>query len=607
MWSLEASSEVPQPRSGLRYILLMALTAATGALGLSVANRQFAPEMYSKSGPVEIAEALAAGQNYAVFDLNVNIREIRDAHIARMPVAPELAILGASHWQEAHMDLLPGINAYNAHVHRDYWEDMLGMAEMFIRHDKLPKRMVISIRDNLFTPVEKRKDHLWLPGVPYYRAMAKRLGLKEQGIIETLPVARWREIVSVPMLFENVTRWFNAEEHPHATSSRYLKTLDTLLPDGSIIWSREHRALFTQKRTNALSVAFANVNAGAPPQIDPKGVEAIEALLIDLKSRGVEVIFAHPPFNPDYFERVRKAPYMAGLERVKNLAKRLAEKHGLRTVGSFDPADIGCDASMYIDAEHANSDCLGRIMHQIMRPDAKPEAPQVVAGTGFKFDFGTPPQRATIVAASAPAGDAPKLVIAQAAALDAPKAASVKIERAPSTANAAAKTDDLALQQLAILKNANAMTAAREDQVQPHVAASPSRELGAAGLTLPLSGKADDLALQQAAILANARKASARDNLGGEGSKPMASVIASAPSDDRQRSKPLHETETRPSTVTERTPSPPKPTTARDTHRTTARASARRVIKTVVIERGWPGDPVRRFVVVQNVPAGKTN
>ena len=39
-------------------------------------------------------------------------------------------MLGASHWQEAHADLLPGRRFYNAHVHRDYYEDLLAVAEM---------------------------------------------------------------------------------------------------------------------------------------------------------------------------------------------------------------------------------------------------------------------------------------------------------------------------------------------------------------------------------------------------------------------------------------------------------------------------------------------
>lgn len=340
--------------------------AVTGLLGITLANKSFAPEMYSTSGPIEIATALAAGQNHSVFDLNVNIREIRNAHIARLSKAPEIAVLGASHWQEAHADLLPGAGLYNAHVHRDYYEDLLAVAGMFVRHDKLPRTMVIAIRDNLFTPIDERQDHLWLPGIPYYRSMARELGIAQHSYLSTLPIARGRELISIAMLFENVTRWYKADERPHASTQRYFKRLDTLLPDGSIVWSREHRAHFTDKRAHALAEASAAYNATRPPKIDPDGVAAVDTLIGYLKARNVEVTLAVPPFNPVYFDRVRESDYMRGLRRVDAVIRRLADKHALRVIGSFDPDEVGCTADMYIDSEHSNPQCLSKVFDQLL-------------------------------------------------------------------------------------------------------------------------------------------------------------------------------------------------------------------------------------------------
>ncbi len=364
----------------LRYVMIVAVLSALGMFGIWMANKQFAPEMYHSRGSHPIAEAFSKGQNYAVFDLNLNIRELRNAHIAAMEKAPEVVILGASHWQEAHADLLPDVNFYNAHIHRDYYEDMLGMVEMFVRHDKLPRTMVIAIRDNLFTPVKDRKDHLWLPGIRYYRAMTRRIGLEPHSILETLPVARWREQLSAAMLFENVTRWYNADQLPQASDARYFPSLDTLLPDGSIIWSRDHRALFTPARADAMALEFAAENANRPPQIDPKGVVAIEALLSFLTAKGVNVVLAHPPFNPIYFQQTRGTRYTVGLQNVEDLTRRLAQQFNLRVIGSFNPAHLGCTADMYIDAEHAGPACLQRVFDQLRpAPDQEHLAPSAVA------------------------------------------------------------------------------------------------------------------------------------------------------------------------------------------------------------------------------------
>lgn len=605
----------PTP-SAIRYLLLVMFVAALGTLGLSMLNRQFAPEMYSASGPVEIAKALAKGQNYSVFDLNVNIREIRDAHIARMPVAPELAILGASHWQEAHMDLIPEFNAYNAHVHRDYYEDMLGVTEMFVRHGKLPKTMVISLRDNLFTPIADRKDHLWLPGIPYYRAMAKRLGLEEAKLIDTLPVARWREVISVQMLFENVTRWFNAEEHPHETPTRYFKTLDTLLPDGSITWSREHRALFTETRARNLSLAFARANANAPPKIDPKGAEAIDRLISYLRTSGVEVILAQPPFNPIYFDQVRETPYMEGLRRVDALAQHLSEKHGLRIVGSFDPAKVGCDASMYIDAEHSNSACLGRIMSQFVNPGMAPQEPIVVSNApGMKFDFGAGAaiRQPKKVAAAATGGRAPTKRLVERAADRAPPAIPADVAKvgmgsdangplAQALGQAAAKIDDLALQQLAILKNSNAALAQDERAAgTERLAAGAQGEAPADAVTAeaPLA-KVDDLALQQLAIIANARAAAAKAVATPDVAIPVATVVASSP---------VIAIEKRPVARVVRPEPIKQPARNKQAPEKLIRAATTQKVQQpvwtteIVAERGWPGDPVRTYHIMRRLPA----
>lgn len=363
-------------KSFTKYLTAVAMMLAGGLGAVWQINRAYAPEMYDRSGPKVMAEALARHQNYAVFDLNINIREMRDEHIARLDYTPDVVILGASHWQEAHANLVRHKRLYNSHVHRDYWEDPLGVVEMFVRHNRLPKQMIIAVRDNQFVSIPERRDHLWLPGIPYYRDMARRLGLEAQSHWSTLPVERWRELLSLPMLHTNVARWYNATSRPHATDATELPDLDILLPGGSIVWSQAHKRLFTPERTERLSVEFAAFKAKNPPTIDPKGVEAFDALLAFLKRRGVEVFLAHPPYNSVFWQNVQGTPYMPAVRKVEQLTRDLADRHGARVIGSFDPADLGCAMSQYIDAEHADPACLGRLLDQYSAIDqSQPAAP----------------------------------------------------------------------------------------------------------------------------------------------------------------------------------------------------------------------------------------
>lgn len=346
------------------YVLAVLVFVVAGMAAVWKANIAFAPEMYDERGMVPAAVAHAEGRNYAVFDLNLNIRRWREEHVARFTETPDVVVLGASHWQEAHAGLIRSERMYNGHVHRDYWEDLLGVVEVYVRNRRMPKRMIIAIRDNQFRPIDSRTDFLWEPGIPNYRRMADRLGLPKQPAWKTYPWQRMKERLSLAMLFANVTRWYNATERPHATDERHFEALDTLLPDGSILWSAEHQRIFTPERTRAESLAFAEAKRNNPPTIDPLGVKSFDALLSFIKAQGTQVVLVHPPFNPIFYDAVKDSPYMKGLDRIRQLTRDLAAKHGLHVIGEFDPARVGCTADQYIDAEHANPACLQNIFNE---------------------------------------------------------------------------------------------------------------------------------------------------------------------------------------------------------------------------------------------------
>jgi hypothetical protein len=289
---------------------------------------------------------------------------MRDLHVAELKTIPDVVIFGASHWQEANAGLVKSMKFYNSHVHRDYWEDMLGVAEIWVRHKKLPKRVIIAMRDNLFTPIAKRKDFLWEPGIPYYRAMAARLGLEPGDYWESLPYQRMRERLSLAMLYTNVKRWYNADERPHESAEVHFNALDTLLPDGSIVWSAQHLKIFTPERSKREAIAFAELRRNSPPMVEERGVEAFNKLLDFLKAQGVTVYLVHPPFNPIYYDRLQGSPYAEGLRNIEELTQTIARAHGLKVIGGFNPHKVGCDASMYIDAEHSNAKCLQHIFDE---------------------------------------------------------------------------------------------------------------------------------------------------------------------------------------------------------------------------------------------------
>ncbi|MEM7633692.1 MAG: hypothetical protein AAF299_03965 [Pseudomonadota bacterium] len=347
-----------------RYLAVFALLATLGLAAIWQGNRYFYPMLFNDEMIVEVAEAHTQGRNYGVFDLNINIRDLRNATIERMTGTPDLVVLGASHWQEAHTDLLPQYNFYNSHVHRDYYEDMMAVTEMWVRHDKLPKEMIITIRDNLFTPVSERTDFLWYPGIKYYRDFASRIGFEPHASWQTLPYQTWRELVSLPLLWSQAKHQLQSDVMPHATDERQFDGLDTLLPGGSILWSGEHKRMFTADRARDEALKFAAARRNDPPKIDPKGLVHMEALFDFLTKQGVKVTLAHPQFNPVFWDAVQGSPYMDGLRKIEQITQDWSKKYGFAVMGGFSPDSVGCRAEQYIDAEHGDPACLGALLAQ---------------------------------------------------------------------------------------------------------------------------------------------------------------------------------------------------------------------------------------------------
>ncbi|MGH6898165.1 MAG: hypothetical protein ACREJ5_16725 [Geminicoccaceae bacterium] len=346
----------------LLYLLETAALAALLMSGIAAANYGLAPLSYSAAARARVAETLAGGSNYAVFDLNLDMRGLRRQHIARLEATPEVVVLGASHWQEAHAELLPGRRFYNAHVHRDYYEDLLAVVEMLLRHDRLPETLIMSIRDMTFLPVERRTDTLWLTALPDYRAMAARLGIDRHPWFETWPARRRFDLLSLPAMWDNALRWLTAAGRPGPARARALPTMDVLLADGSIGWSHAHRARFTRERARAEVRIAVAARRDQAPAIDPAAVTALDRLLGLLTECGVRVVLIHPPFNPDFYDRIESSAYGAGLRQVEAVTAHLARAHGATVVGSFDPAVAGCTPTMYIDAEHSGPACLQRVL-----------------------------------------------------------------------------------------------------------------------------------------------------------------------------------------------------------------------------------------------------
>ena len=346
------------------YLFLLLAIIVIGTVSVRAINVILAPMLFDQGKITKVAKAITHNTGYATYDLNIETRQLRREHIRNLPETPDLVVMGASHWQEAHGAIMPGVSFYNAHVHRDYFEDIVAVASWLVKYDKLPKKLVISIRDNQFTAPKERTDFLWVPVLRDYREAAPMFGLTPHEVYRNGLTPQLRQTVSFPLLLAHTERYLEAPQQPHVSDAPSHATLDMLLSDGAIYWSEKHRAEFTDERMRAESAALAAGKVDNPPTFDPEGVQAVDTVLGYLRARGVELYLAHPPYNPLVWDAVQGTPYMDGLREIESLVQAMARRHGIPIIGSFNPYDIGCTADMYIDGEHSNPTCLGMVLRQ---------------------------------------------------------------------------------------------------------------------------------------------------------------------------------------------------------------------------------------------------
>jgi hypothetical protein len=352
-----------------KQFLIIFISALLGFFGIVTAINYFyaGPAIFNRGYLRSIAEVLTGGENYAIYDPNLNWRALRREQILLLKQAPDVVIYGGSRWQEADGSGFPGRSVLNLHAHNDYYEDFLAVLHLLEREDRLPKTMVLSLRFSIFEPLEVREGVDWREWGSEYQSMAVALGLTPHSQVTLFRSYFYQSLLSPVAMWENWKKRQSVAQEPGPTRAPQLVDMDVIRSDGSLSWSESNR--------NRFSVAFANNDAAnklkrytdREPQIDERGVAAVEKLIEFLTARGVQVVFAQTPFHPAFYEGIKNRPFARTLARLEAIAQGWTSK-GVIVVGSFDPQRVNCGVDQFIDWHHTSSACLAAILRRVPPP-----------------------------------------------------------------------------------------------------------------------------------------------------------------------------------------------------------------------------------------------
>lgn len=355
--------------TAVRYLAALVGVIAVVFAGIGLANYLLNPLDYSEQYTHQVALDLAAGRNFANYDPNINIRALRAEEIRTMTATPDVVVLGGSRWQEARANLLTGSRTFfNAHVHNDYTEDALALVELLDEAGRLPHTLILSERFATFEPLSQRDSQEWIAWAPEYRRMAQRLGIAQDPILQTLPTAQVAGIFSAPTLFDRVRELAAKRDAPQATGATQMDDLDIFAADGSLHWSRQNIASFGGgflKNNIRSQLALLEDTA---PIVDPGMVAAMTKLIVFLQSRGVQVVMALTPYQPDFYAAVQGHSYARSLHQIEAVAEGWNQQLGVPLIGSYDATKLGCRPDQFRDILHPTAECLDHVMSQVPQP-----------------------------------------------------------------------------------------------------------------------------------------------------------------------------------------------------------------------------------------------
>lgn len=349
----------------IRYFIVFLATVFVAFAALGIANYHLDPLTFSSGHAATVVEEyFDQGQHYILRDPNFDFRGLRREHIKRLKATPEVIITGGSRVQEVSAKAVPGRTFYNAYVTLDGFADTLGVTEMLIQANRLPKTYIISIRGKQFIPIADAEGVDWKLLAPEYRALATRLGMKVPSWFESFPTEHWRNLFSVDRLMRQIELRRKSDAEPGG-STEYSGTHARIRADGSLSKSAAHRKAETPEAGDENARKGAAKDKKKRLRIDPGAVAGMGKLLDLLHQRGTQVVLLMTPMHPLYFGGIAGTQYGKDLDRVEQEVRRLAREHHALAIGGFDPKQAPCDRSDYQDWIHVTDRCVTLVLREV--------------------------------------------------------------------------------------------------------------------------------------------------------------------------------------------------------------------------------------------------
>ena len=318
-----------------------------------------------------ISTLLLQGENVTNLS-NYDERLVQKYYVGGLTQPRQIVVFGSSRAMMISSDMFPGRVFFNNSVSGATLEDHVAIYELYRERNLRPALMILELDPWLLNRYNGQVR--WKSLENEYRSASKRFS----GTHSSLTGFPWAstsfgaqggkllELISPSYFQASIKALWQASKTGQYTSTTD-QVADTQIKrtDGSIGYDRKTRSM---RADEVRSAAIAYVEEGSVYSLerfvalDPEYKNQLQDFLGALQTDGIRVVILLAPYHPDSYSRLIESNKYKIIVDAQHYFEQLAKSRGIPVMGSFSPADCGCNEADFYDGMHPKESCVRKIL-----------------------------------------------------------------------------------------------------------------------------------------------------------------------------------------------------------------------------------------------------
>lgn len=315
-----------------------------------------------------IVSLMSEGNNVTNIQ-NYNERYLQKKLIETGHFKPQLLIIGSSRVMEIGSDFFKNKTVMNNGVSFAILEDDLAILNLYLKQGIKPDRIILGL--DPWTLNDNNPENRWIYIYPVeYKDMLQRIGdEQETKLTDYFRInPYYKEMFSFSYFQESIKSkiWSEKKEQSEYTATKTkINKSYTKYTDGSIRYdlkfrnktAEELKSFVINNSESVIEVPLKDFN-----EISKAKTKTLIKLVAFCKKNGIQIEFLLTPFHPYTYKLLLSKPKYSLLPMTEETYKKIAANSSIKLYGSFDPANLNLNDSLFYDDMHCKVSALRKIL-----------------------------------------------------------------------------------------------------------------------------------------------------------------------------------------------------------------------------------------------------